>query len=179
MCWPDFWIRKGSGFSPAFSRFSFSARNRGLGGLEGTVQPAQHREGKDDAAVLGLLVIASQQVGDRQEQGGEVAVAHVSFRCVEEIDRARRIEQLCLVRLDDYAIRGGVHGVERGGCTTRLRSRARTMQPEQAQSTRSASATSIPSYHETIRRATGGRCRLFHDALIGERDFPACAASHR
>ena len=41
----------------------------GLGGLEDAVEPAQHDEREDDAAVLGLLVVTAEQVGDRPDRG--------------------------------------------------------------------------------------------------------------
>jgi hypothetical protein len=43
-----------------------------LGGLERAVQAAQHGEGEDHLAVLGLLVVAAQQVGDRPDERGVV-----------------------------------------------------------------------------------------------------------
>jgi hypothetical protein len=43
-----------------------------LGGLEHAVQAAQHGEGEDHLAVLGLLVVAAQQVGDRPDERGVV-----------------------------------------------------------------------------------------------------------
>ncbi len=39
-----------------------------LGGLEHAVEAAQHGEGQDHLAVLGLLVVAPQQVGDRPDE---------------------------------------------------------------------------------------------------------------
>jgi hypothetical protein len=42
---------------------------RRLGGFEHAVEAAQHREGQDDLAVLGLLVVAAQQVGDGPDEG--------------------------------------------------------------------------------------------------------------
>ena len=46
----------------------------GFGGLEDAVEAAQHDERQDDAAVLGLLVVAAQQVGDRPDEAGVVAM---------------------------------------------------------------------------------------------------------
>ena len=36
----------------------------------------QHRKRKDDLAVIGLPVIAAQEVGDRPDEGGEGLVIH-------------------------------------------------------------------------------------------------------
>ena len=44
-----------------------------LGGLEHAVEAPQHGEGEDDAPVLGLLVVAPQQVGDRPDERRVVA----------------------------------------------------------------------------------------------------------
>ena len=41
-----------------------------LGALENAVEAAQDGEGKDDFAVLGLLVVTAQQVGNRPDEGG-------------------------------------------------------------------------------------------------------------
>lgn len=41
----------------------------GLGTFQHAVQAAQNREGQDDAAVFGLLVVAAQQVGHRPDEG--------------------------------------------------------------------------------------------------------------
>jgi hypothetical protein len=40
----------------------------GLGRRQRAVQPAQHREGQDDVAVLALLVVAAQRVGDGPDE---------------------------------------------------------------------------------------------------------------
>jgi hypothetical protein len=55
----------------------------GLGGLEDTVEPAEQDEGQDDAAVLGLLLVAAQQVGDGPDEarvvvGSGAALGQVS-----------------------------------------------------------------------------------------------------
>ncbi len=47
----------------------------GLGGCEYGVEPADDREREDDAAVLGLLVIAAQQIGDGPDEVGQLTVA--------------------------------------------------------------------------------------------------------
>ena len=39
-------------------------QHRGLGGHQNALQAAQQGEGQDDAAVLGLLEVAAEQVGD-------------------------------------------------------------------------------------------------------------------
>ena len=48
----------------------------GFGGLEHAVQAAQHGEGQDDFAVVGLLVVATQQVGHGPDEGGEGLLVH-------------------------------------------------------------------------------------------------------
>jgi hypothetical protein len=44
----------------------------GLGGLEDAVEAAEQDERQDDAPVLGLLVVAAQQVGDGPDEAGVV-----------------------------------------------------------------------------------------------------------
>ena len=44
----------------------------GLGGLEDAVETAQQDQWQDDAAVLGLLVVAAQQIGDGPDEAGVV-----------------------------------------------------------------------------------------------------------
>jgi hypothetical protein len=44
----------------------------GLGGLQDAVEPAEQDEWQDDAAVLGPLVVAAQQIGDGPDQAGVV-----------------------------------------------------------------------------------------------------------
>lgn len=69
------------------SRLHTSCSNRGSvelrcltmvasGGLQHTVQTAQHGEGEDDFALLRLLVVATKQVGDGPEEGGEIGISH-------------------------------------------------------------------------------------------------------
>ena len=53
--------------------------HRLLGRLQHAVQAAQHGQRQDDLAVLGLLVVAPQQVGDRPDERG--VVAHVLGSC--------------------------------------------------------------------------------------------------
>ena len=48
------------------------ARTCCLRGLEDAVEPAQDDERQDDLPVLGLLVVAAQQVGDRPDEAGVV-----------------------------------------------------------------------------------------------------------
>ncbi len=48
----------------------------GLGWLEHAVESSQHGEGEDDFAVFGLLVVASQQVGDGPDKRGEIGIRH-------------------------------------------------------------------------------------------------------
>jgi len=50
--------------------------DRALGGLEDAVETAEDREGEDDLAVLLLLVVAAQEVGDGPDEGGAVGVGH-------------------------------------------------------------------------------------------------------
>ena len=51
----------------------------GLGLLEHAVEPSQHGERQDHLAVLGLLVVAPEQVGHRPDEGGQVGIAHGSY----------------------------------------------------------------------------------------------------
>ena len=48
----------------------------GLGRFEHAVEAAQHGEGQDDLAVVGLLVVAAQQVGHGPDEGGEGLLVH-------------------------------------------------------------------------------------------------------
>ena len=58
-------------------------KHGGLGGFEHAIEPAQNGEGQNDLAVLRLLVIAAEQIGDGPDEGGEVGVGHGAFRgCV-------------------------------------------------------------------------------------------------
>lgn len=50
---------------------------RGLSNLEVLVQPPQHSQRQDHLTILGLLVIAAQQVCDRPDKRGEVLLVHV------------------------------------------------------------------------------------------------------
>ena len=43
--------------------------HRSLGGLEDAVQTTQDGEGQDDPPVLGLLVVTSEKVGHRPDEG--------------------------------------------------------------------------------------------------------------
>ena len=53
-----------------------SASTAALVGCEHAVQAAQHGERQDDPAVLALLEVAAQQVGDRPDEGGEGLLVH-------------------------------------------------------------------------------------------------------
>ncbi len=53
--------------------------HRVLGRLEDAVQPPQEGEGEDDLAVVGLLVVTPEKVGDGPEEGGEFLEAHESL----------------------------------------------------------------------------------------------------
>ena len=46
-----------------------SASTAGLVGFEDAIETPQHRERQDDLAVLGLLVVAAQEVGDGPDEG--------------------------------------------------------------------------------------------------------------
>src|SRR5207237_962093 len=48
----------------------------GFRGRQYAVEAAEHREGKYDLPVLGLLIVAAEQVGDGPDEGGEVRVTH-------------------------------------------------------------------------------------------------------
>jgi hypothetical protein len=78
------------------------------------------------------------------------------------------IAQRRFVELDDQTIHGGARLVEPGRCTKDCAAGRRRLRPEQAQSGRNASATSVPYYHETSRRATGRHSQLFHVAFLSE-----------
>ncbi len=58
-------------------------QHRRLGGLQHAVEAAQDGEGEDDLAVLGLLVVAAQEVGDGPDEGGEVRIGHRVDRVVQ------------------------------------------------------------------------------------------------
>ena len=47
-------------------------QHRCLGRLEDAVQAPKDRQGEDHLAVLGLLVVAAEQVGDRPDEAGVV-----------------------------------------------------------------------------------------------------------
>ena len=47
-----------------------------LGGLEHAVEAAQDGEREDHLAVVGLLEVASEKIGDGPDEGGEVGVGH-------------------------------------------------------------------------------------------------------
>jgi hypothetical protein len=44
----------------------------GLGGLEDAVEASERDERQDDSAILGLLVVAAQQIGDGPDEAGVV-----------------------------------------------------------------------------------------------------------
>jgi len=48
--------------------------HRGLGGLQHALQAPQQGEGQDDAAVLGLLEIAAQQIRHGPDEGRQLRV---------------------------------------------------------------------------------------------------------
>ena len=56
--------------------FRFFRQDRRLAGFQQAVEPPQHGEGKDDLAVLRLLVVAPEQIGDGPDEGGKVGVGH-------------------------------------------------------------------------------------------------------
>ena len=51
-----------------------------LCGLQDAVEPSQNGERKDDLAVVTLLVVTSQQVGDGPDECREVGIGHASER---------------------------------------------------------------------------------------------------
>ena len=67
--------QKGGLLAAARGQLGFG-QHGGLGGLQHAVQPAQDGEGEDDFAVVGLLVIATQQVSDGPDEGGEGLLVH-------------------------------------------------------------------------------------------------------
>jgi hypothetical protein len=60
------------GVEPGLGRARLLGQHGGLGRLEHAVEAAQHGERQDDLAVLGLLVVAAEEVGDGPDEGGEV-----------------------------------------------------------------------------------------------------------
>lgn len=61
-----------------FSSLQFR-QHRGLCLFQHAVQPTQHGTRQDDFAVLGLLVIAAQQIRDGSDEGRKVRVAPKAF----------------------------------------------------------------------------------------------------
>ena len=49
-----------------------AGEDAGLGWLEDAVEAAEQDERQDDSAVLGLLVVAAQQIGDGPDEAGMV-----------------------------------------------------------------------------------------------------------
>src|SRR5690606_2816806 len=68
--------QEGLGVELGLGPFLQFRQDGGLGGFEYAVEPAEHGERQDDPAVLGLFVIAAQQIGDGPDEGGEVRVGH-------------------------------------------------------------------------------------------------------
>jgi hypothetical protein len=58
------WRSRGPERLPRLERFE----NGGLGGFEDAIHAAQHREGQDDLAVVRLLVVAPEQVGNGPDE---------------------------------------------------------------------------------------------------------------
>ncbi len=61
-------------------------QHRRLGRLQHAIETAEHGEGQDDLAVVGLLVVAAQKVGDRPDEGGQGLM-------VQEETPARRVRR--------------------------------------------------------------------------------------
>ena len=55
----------------AFGQAFRGLQNRRLGGLKDTVEPSHHDERQDDLAVIGLLEVAPEDLGDRPYERGE------------------------------------------------------------------------------------------------------------
>ena len=72
--------QEGLGVQPGLGARRMLGQHRRLGGLQHAVQPAQHGEGQDDAAVFALLVVTTQQVGDRPDEGREGLGIHSGQR---------------------------------------------------------------------------------------------------
>ena len=68
--------QEGLGVQPGLLARGQLGEHGGLGGFEHAVEAAQDGERQDDLAVLGLLVVAAQQIGDGPDEGGEIGVAH-------------------------------------------------------------------------------------------------------
>ena len=64
-------LKKGVGIKPHGLLGGFLGQHSGFGRLQHTIQTPQHREGEDDLAVIGLLVIAPEEISDRPDEGGK------------------------------------------------------------------------------------------------------------
>ena len=72
-CWPAAVCSTGSRFSIRPASCLCFVEHGVLGRLEHAVEAADHRQRQDHLAVLGLLVVAAQQVGHGPDEGGVVA----------------------------------------------------------------------------------------------------------
>src|SRR5579862_9433380 len=72
-------------------------QHRGLGGLQHAVQPSQHGERQDDLAVLGLLVVAAQQICDGPDERGEIGIGHACVALGNVGDFGRIAERILRV----------------------------------------------------------------------------------
>jgi hypothetical protein len=66
----------------------------GLGGLEDAVEAAEQDERQDDSAVLGLLVVAAQQIGDGPDEAGVVVGRRGSFKWLPYSAVARSLQEV-------------------------------------------------------------------------------------
>ena len=64
------------GVQPSLLSKRLLGEHGGLRAFENAVEPPEDGERQDDLAVLGLLVIAAEEIGDRPDEGGEVRRAH-------------------------------------------------------------------------------------------------------
>ncbi len=55
--------------------------------FEHAIQASQHRERQDDFAIVGLLVVPAQQVGDGPDEGRQIGFSHV-LCCLQEQHRS-------------------------------------------------------------------------------------------
>jgi hypothetical protein len=70
----------------------------GLGGFEHAVEAAQHGEGQDDLAVVGLLVVATEEVGDGPDEGGQGLLVHEETGVIEYASRSGLNISVCCGR---------------------------------------------------------------------------------
>ena len=76
---PDFLSRNGLGIQAGLRPDRQLVQHGLLGGLQHAVQATEHGERQDDLAVVGLLVVAAEQVGDRPDERGKIGAGHALY----------------------------------------------------------------------------------------------------